>query len=258
MIRAGVFLWSEIVLLWAVVNYLVRDPMNHPDDEQEVRFWKRTTGWYFFVTLRAILALTATWLISRSAALALCVLVGSIALPLLRVRIPPKYSAELEIAATIAFLFVSWKIITALRLRAVWGILATPLDEPRTIAGMFVAAAAVFVVHGGTFIVRGILDKSGTLPEIEKQEAGSVRTVDVKEFNRGRLIGALERLLLLAVVIAGSYEALAFLVAAKGLIRSKDLEDRAWAEYFLVGSLASVLVALAAGLGAQYAVKMFW
>jgi len=39
--------------------------------------------------------------------------------------------------------------------------------------------------------------------------------------NRGRLIGNLERLVLTLVVVAGSYAALGFLVAAKGLIRSE-------------------------------------
>lgn len=73
----------------------------------------------------------------------------------------------------------------------------------------------------------------------------------------GRLIGNLERLLLTVIVVAGSYQSLAFLAAAKGLIRSKDLENRDWAEYFLVGSLTSVLVAVAAGLLIQRLLVLF-
>ena len=37
-----------------------------------------------------------------------------------------------------------------------------------------------------------------------------------------------------------------FIIAAKGPIRSKDLESRDFAEYFLVGTLASTAVALVA------------
>jgi hypothetical protein len=47
-------------------------------------------------------------------------------------------------------------------------------------------------------------------------------------------------------------------MAAKSLIRSKDLENREWAEYFLLGTLASVVVALGAGLAIRAILKAFW
>ncbi|HTS04596.1 MAG TPA: hypothetical protein VMP68_03365, partial [Candidatus Eisenbacteria bacterium] len=81
---------------------------------------------------------------------------------------------------------------------------------------------------------------------------------DTIEFNRGRWIGNLERLLLLAIVAEGSYAALAFLMAAKGLIRSRDLENRDWAEYFLLGTLASIVVSLAGGLLIRLVLNAFW
>jgi hypothetical protein len=84
-------------------------------------------------------------------------------------------------------------------------------------------------------------------------------TVDVEEYNRGRLIGNLERIVLTIVVAAGSYAALAFLVAAKGVVRSDEFEkSRDFTEYFLIGSLASVLVALCAGLGLRFALIRLW
>ena len=256
----AIVLWSEVILIWAIANYAIRDPMNDADDKREVRFWKRRQGWYGLIFARAAVAAIVVSLICRDGALPLVALIvaGAVALPLLRACIVSKWCAELEVAATLLVLFGSWEIIASHGLRATWGVIAPPLGSDHVVVMTFVAAAAVFVVNGGTYIVRGMLDKSGALPKLAPPEGAAQQQIDVAEFNRGRLIGTLERLLLLAVVIAGSYEALAFLVAAKGLIRSKDLEDRNWAEYFLVGSLASVLVALAAGLGAQYAVKTFW
>jgi hypothetical protein len=138
-------------------------------------------------------------------------------------------------------------------------------------ATCIVIAILFFVVRGRTYIVRGFLRKTDTLPLI-KTEPGSVAdvreepmspsastsSVDTVEINRGRLIGNLERLLLVIVVAAGSYAALGFLVAAKGLVRSKELEEREFAEYFLVGSLCSVLVALCAGLIMRYALLSLW
>lgn len=84
-------------------------------------------------------------------------------------------------------------------------------------------------------------------------------TLDVEELNRGRLIGNLERIVLTMVVTAGSYSALAFLIAAKGLVRSEEFEkSRDFTEYFLVGSLSSVLVALSLGLALRYALLTLW
>jgi len=61
------------------------------------------------------------------------------------------------------------------------------------------------------------------------------------------------------VVAAGSYAALAFLVAAKGVVRADEIEkSRDFTEYFLIGSLASVLVALCAGMGLRFALIRLW
>ena len=85
------------------------------------------------------------------------------------------------------------------------------------------------------------------------------KTVDVEEYNRGRLIGNLERIVLTIVVAAGSYAALAFLVAAKGVVRSDEFEkNRDFTEYFLIGSLSSVLVALCAGMALRFALIRLW
>jgi hypothetical protein len=90
-------------------------------------------------------------------------------------------------------------------------------------------------------------------------ETSADRGIDVKEYNRGRLIGDLERIVLTIVVAGGSYAALAFLVAAKGVVRSDEFENnRDFAEYFLIGSLSSVLVALCAGLALRFALLQLW
>jgi hypothetical protein len=45
------------------------------------------------------------------------------------------------------------------------------------------------------------------------------------------------------------YGALGLIVAAKALARFRGLEDRDFAEYFLIGTLASLLHAVAVGVG---------
>lgn len=59
--------------------------------------------------------------------------------------------------------------------------------------------------------------------------------------NVGRYIGALERLIIAAGLIAHSWEAVAAVVAIKTIGRFKELDKQLPAEYFLVGSLFSIL-----------------
>jgi hypothetical protein len=118
----------------------------------------------------------------------------------------------------------------------------SPISRERLTALFIVSAILLFVVRGGTYIVRGFLRKTESLPRITNkstaarsgQTSGVVPptttgtstapvashstksakevegdSLDLVEINRGRLIGNLERLLLTLVVVAGSYAALA-------------------------------------------------
>ena len=61
----------------------------------------------------------------------------------------------------------------------------------------------------------------------------------------GELIGYLERLLILTFTLAGSYEAVGFVLAAKSIFRFGELNknaDRSMTEYVLIGSLLSVVI----------------
>ncbi|PYP22195.1 MAG: hypothetical protein DMD53_04355 [Gemmatimonadetes bacterium] len=77
------------------------------------------------------------------------------------------------------------------------------------------------------------------------------RTAGAVDIARGRTIGALERALALTLVLLSQYAAVGWIIAAKSLARFKALEDREFAEYFLIGTLASLLLALLAGIGTR-------
>ena len=64
----------------------------------------------------------------------------------------------------------------------------------------------------------------------------------------GSTIGILERILIVVFVLTGTDVAIGFVVAAKTLARFRLLDDRAFAEYYLLGTLASVSVAIASAL----------
>ena len=69
----------------------------------------------------------------------------------------------------------------------------------------------------------------------------------------GATIGALERLLIVVFVLVGAEAAVGFVIAAKTIARFKQLDDRGFAEYYLLGTLASVSVAILSALVAKAA-----
>ncbi len=61
------------------------------------------------------------------------------------------------------------------------------------------------------------------------------------EPNVGRYIGALERLIIAAGLIAHSWQAVAAIIALKAIGRFKELDNSLPAQYFLLGTLFSIL-----------------
>ena len=57
-------------------------------------------------------------------------------------------------------------------------------------------------------------------------------------------------------MIVGQWGALGFVIAAKSIARFKDLDQRDFSERHLIGTLASVLVAIASGLAVQGFLRM--
>lgn len=90
---------------------------------------------------------------------------------------------------------------------------------------------------GGNVFCKLVLQVSATKTPPEQGEKISLRA--------GRTIGVLERLLIALGLIASSWEILAAVIALKTVARYAKLDDQNNAEYFLIGSLASILWAAA-------------
>ena len=71
----------------------------------------------------------------------------------------------------------------------------------------------------------------------------------------GATIGIIERLLIVGLVMTGASAAVGFVVAAKTIARFRQLDDRHFAEYYLLGTLGSVAVALLSALLATAALS---
>ncbi len=59
----------------------------------------------------------------------------------------------------------------------------------------------------------------------------------------GRIIGKLERVIIASLVLCNQFGAIGFVLTAKSIARYKQLEDRNFAEKYLVGTLTSAIIA---------------
>ena len=82
-------------------------------------------------------------------------------------------------------------------------------------------------------------------PQPESIEEPTRAPLDVKEYNAGRIIGILERVLIYFFVLYGHFAAIGFVIAAKSFTRFRELNTRHFAEYVLIGTLLSATLALA-------------
>jgi hypothetical protein len=98
------------------------------------------------------------------------------------------------------------------------------------------AALALLLTLGGNFVCKWVLRLSATSAPPETGEKITLRA--------GRVIGVLERILIFAGLTVGSWEILAGVIALKTVARYSKLDEQNRAEYFLIGSLASILWAV--------------
>jgi hypothetical protein len=64
----------------------------------------------------------------------------------------------------------------------------------------------------------------------------------------GTIIGILERILTLTFVLIGEYTAIAIIFTAKSITRFDELKNRKFSEYYLIGTLSSILFAVIMGI----------
>ena len=135
-----------------------------------------------------------------------------------------------------------------------WGGRVAPAGNPPVIPASRVAASPIrrWSVRIGPLDARIEAEPDRRSPdasESERHDSGPMGP----NARVGATIGILERILILVFVLTGSEAAVGFVVAAKTLARFRLLDDRDFAEYYLLGTLASVAVAIVSGLVARAA-----
>lgn len=112
----------------------------------------------------------------------------------------------------------------------------------------------VAVLNEMNILLRYLLQLLQLEPKEEASDASSDQgDVDEQEYNTGRVIGMLERIFVYVFVLAGQYAAIGFILAAKGVARFREFENRTFAEYVLIGTLLSTLLAFFVGYFVRWA-----
>lgn len=279
----ALLVFAQVLLSWTVVQYAM------PRRDEPRLLHSVADGLLISASVIILLGYDAEsgWLLAITLGVAAVVLQAS------RVRVQRVWSAEWEIGMTVFVIAVSAALVARMNPTGPALTLIRIGAESEAIASVLILiAAVVFVARGGNIVVRGFLEKAGSLPTYrdesapgELQWSGSIRAaalekavwqidvrqgkrrkdppseeerrnIDIEEIGRGRLIGTLERILLLLLALGGHYTAVAFLITAKGLVRAKEFERRDYAEYFLIGTLASTALALVLGTLIRLALRV--
>jgi len=92
-------------------------------------------------------------------------------------------------------------------------------------------------------VLRGLLRLLGVSPPSTPAE-----TVDPSQYLRGGLVGAVERMLIYVFAANAAFNAIAFVITVKGIVRYQEIVKNHSAEYVLIGTLISTLMAMLIGM----------
>lgn len=99
--------------------------------------------------------------------------------------------------------------------------------------------SVLLIFKPANIFIKNILNKNNINSEIELSNENS-------PLRLGRMIGNFERLLILLLLCVNQYVVIGYIFTAKSIARWKKLtEDKDFAEYYLVGTLLSVIISIA-------------
>jgi hypothetical protein len=111
-----------------------------------------------------------------------------------------------------------------------------------------VLMGGLLVSNEANHLLRLLLAGLRVGPENAEGKSSGLSAAGLREYNTGRVIGILERIIIYTAVLTDQIAAIGLVLAVKGLARFKEMDHRPFAEYVLVGTLLSLLFAVAVAL----------
>ena len=127
--------------------------------------------------------------------------------------------------------------------------LMAPANPALLAAAALLLTAYVLNGNAAAALIKLFLDRFPVAKEAGEASPGT----DVQRM--GKTIGILERMLVFSLVLMGQWEAIGWFFAGKTVARFRELDNRAFSEYYLIGTLSSLLFAAATGLGVRLALR---
>ena len=113
---------------------------------------------------------------------------------------------------------------------------------------MLILTLLIALCKPASILVRLTLDAvAGGTQAADKPDA-------VPDANAGTVIGILERIITAVLILCGQYSAVGLVLTAKSVARFKQLEDRDFAEKYLIGTLTSLALALIAAVAVKHVI----
>jgi hypothetical protein len=107
-----------------------------------------------------------------------------------------------------------------------------------------VLMGGLLVSNEANHLLRLLLAGLRVGPAASAGDSPDMTAADRREYNTGRVIGILERIIIYVAILTDQIAAIGLVLAVKGLARFKEMDDRPFAEYVLVGTLLSLLLAV--------------
>ncbi len=104
------------------------------------------------------------------------------------------------------------------------------------------------VLNEANLVLRLLLRRLNLAPHRNDEAGPSDDLLNEGEYNTGRVIGILERTLIYVAVLNNDVAAIGLVLAAKAFTRFKEFDNRRFAEYVLIGTLASAFLAVAVAM----------
>jgi hypothetical protein len=122
--------------------------------------------------------------------------------------------------------------------------LSAPFQEVRAIPNKFLAVPVIYVgvVFGGGYLIRFLIR---SLAEGLKSHSPDRSSQQLQ--NAGLYIGWLERFLVVTALLLQSPATVGLILTAKSIARYPEFKSEGFAEYFLIGTLLSISMALLGG-----------
>jgi len=125
-----------------------------------------------------------------------------------------------------------------------FNLLSVPFQEARSMPNKFLAVPVVYVgvVFGGGYLIRFLVRSLAQGVKSHSPEKASDQLQ-----NAGLYIGWLERFLVVTALLLQSPATVGLILTAKSIARYPEFKSERFAEYFLIGTLLSLSVAILGG-----------